>query len=218
MSVARRQDYSPGIDVGVMTGLLLVNLMFQFCPASELGRLAVRTTDNVMEAVDTFLPFDTSVEEQQDEVEEQQDLLNSQIEEVVRDISPDVTINLNSDTLGLSIVDTVEGNPNQLPDGSEGAGPPRFMPAEVFPICTFMPSPTYPEMAKMAGIEGTVTLWVYVNTNGNVEQVQLYMSSEVSSLDEAAMAAAWNTRWTPARNNNISTAVWTTLQYRFQLQ
>jgi protein TonB len=73
-------------------------------------------------------------------------------------------------------------------------------------------------MAKMAGIEGTVTLWVYVTAGGNVEQVQLYASSGVSSLDNAAMNAAWNTRWTPARNNNIPTAVWTTLQYRFQLQ
>jgi TonB family protein len=73
-------------------------------------------------------------------------------------------------------------------------------------------------MARMAGLEGNVTLWVFVNTGGAVEQVQLYSSSGVSSLDQAAMNAAWNTRWTPARNNNVPTAVWTPLQYRFQLQ
>ncbi len=218
MSVARRRNYSPGFDVGLMAGLLLVNLLFQFFPASELGRLAVRTTDGVMEAVDTFLPFDTTVEEQQDQVDEQQQIMESQIEQVVREITPDLIISLSSDTLGLSVVGTVETNPEQLPTGSDEAGPPRFMPVEVFPVCTYMPSPAYPEMARMAGIEGNVTLWVFVNTGGSVEQVQLYSSSGVSSLDQAAMNAAWNTRWTPARNNNVPTAVWTTLQYRFQLQ
>lgn len=218
MSVDRRRNYSPGFDVGLMAGLLLLNLLFQFFPASELGRLAVRTTDGIMEAVDTFLPFDTTVEEQQDQVEEQQQIMESQIEQVVRDITPDVTMSLSSDTLGLSVVGTVETDPGQLPTGSDEAGPPRFMPVEVFPVCTFMPAPNYPEMARMAGIEGNVTLWVFVNTGGSVEQVQLYASSGVSSLDQAAMNAAWNTRWTPARNNNVPTAVWTTLQYRFQLQ
>jgi protein TonB len=217
MSYTKRRSYSPGYDVGLMAGLLILNALFQFIPASELGRLSVRTTDDALEAVEAFLPFDTTVEDQQDQVEDQQQVLENQIEEVIRDIAPDVTISLSSDTLGLSTVGTIETSPDQLPDGAE-AGPPRFMPAEVFPVCTFMPAPAYPEMAKMAGIEGTVTLWVYVTAGGNVEQVQLYASSGVSSLDNAAMNAAWNTRWTPARNNNIPTAVWTTLQYRFQLQ
>lgn len=217
MSYTKRRSYSPGYDIGLLAGLVVINAFFQFVPASELGRLSVRTTDEALEAVDAFLPFDTTVEDQQDRVEDQQQALDNQIEEVIRDISPDVTINLNSDTLGLSTVGTIETNPDNLPDGSE-AGPPRFMPAEVFPVCTFMPAPTYPEMARMAGIEGTVTLWVFVSAGGNVEQVQLYASSGVSSLDEAAMNAAWNTRWTPARNNTVPAAVWTTLQYRFQLQ
>lgn len=217
MSYTKRRSYSPGYDIGLLAGLVILNAFFQFMPASELGRLAVRTNDDVLEAVDAFLPFDTTVEDQQDHVEDQRQELDNEIEDVIRDISPDVTMNLNSDTLGLSTVGTIETNPDQLPDGTE-AGPPRFMPAEVFPVCTFMPAPAYPEMAKMAGIEGTVTLWVFVSAGGNVEQVQLYNSSGVSSLDEAAMNAAWNTRWTPARNNNVAAAVWTTLQYRFQLQ
>jgi protein TonB len=203
--------------VGLLAGLLIINLLFQFFPASEIGRLAVRTTDEMMEAVDSFLPFDPTVEDQQNQVEDQQQAMETQIEEVIRDI-PDATLSLSSDTLGLSSVGTVETGPDHLLTGSaEDAGPPRFMPVEVFPVCSYMPAPTYPEMARMAGVEGTVTLWVYVNTAGAVEQVQLYASSGVGSLDQAALNAAWNTRWTPARNNNIPTAVWTTLQYRFQL-
>jgi protein TonB len=218
MMAVKRRDYSPGFDMGLLAGLITVNLLFQFVPAAGLGRLSVRTTDEIMEAVDTFLPFDSSVDEQQQEVERQQENLENQIEEVIRDISPDVTMNLGTDTLGLSTVGTVETGLTGLPDGPEDAGPPRFMPVEVFPVCNYMPAPDYPEMARMAGIEGTVTLWVYVNASGVVELVRLYNSSGVGSLDEAAEAAAWSTRWTPAKNNGTSTAVWTTLQYRFQLQ
>ncbi len=215
---AKRRDCSPGFDTGLLAGLLAVNILFQFVPAAEMGRLSVRTTDEIMEAVDTFLPFDSSVDEQQQEVERQQETMDNQIEEVIRDITPDVTMNLGTDTLGLSRVVTIETGMTGLPDGPEEAGPPRFMPVEVFPVCNYMPAPDYPEMARMAGIEGTVTLWVYVNASGGVELVRLYNSSGVSSLDEAAETAAWNTRWTPAKNNGVATSVWTTLQYRFQLQ
>jgi outer membrane biosynthesis protein TonB len=40
----------------------------------------------------------------------------------------------------------------------------------------------------------------------------------VNSLDQAAMSAAWNTRWTPAQNNGIPVGVWTTVTYNFSLE
>ncbi len=91
------------------------------------------------------------------------------------------------------------------------------MPAEVFPVCTYQPRPDYPAMAAQAGVEGTVTLWVYVSTGGTVSDVRLYNSSGVNSLDDAALSAAWNTRWTPAQNNGIPVGVWTTLTVNFNL-
>jgi protein TonB len=212
--MTRRSDM--GMEIGLLAGLLVLNLLFQFVPPSDLGRLSSRTFDNTLEAVDAFLPYDSSVEEQQDEVVEEQAAIEEQVEQIVEEI-PDVVIALGPDTVGLSTVGTVEtGITGSGTDPAE-IGPPVFTPVEVFPVCTYMPPPAYPEMARMAGVEGVVTLWIYVDGSGVVREVDLMHGSGVNSLDEAAMAAALNTRWSPARNNNAPVGVWTTLRYVFSL-
>ncbi len=206
-----------GMEIGLLVGLLFINILFQFVPGSELGRLSTRTLDNTMEAVDAFLPYDSSVEDKQDEVIEDEKLMDSQIDEAIQEVTPDIVISLSTDTLGLSSANTIQ---NSLPNGNgsgEEIGPPGFMPAEVFPVCTFMPPPAYPEMARLAGVEGVVTLWVYIDRDGIVQDVQLMNSCGVSSLDEAALSAAVNTRWNSARNNGSPVGVWTTLRYNFSL-
>ena len=136
---------------------------------------------------------------------------------MVEEISQDITLSLDADTTGLETVETIDQGDELEASQSEEMGPPRFMPAEVFPNCTYKPPPGYPDMAAQAGVEGTVTLWVYVASSGSVSDVRLYNSSGVNSLDEAALSAAWNTRWTPAQNNGIPVGVWTTLTYNFVL-
>jgi len=205
-----------GMEIGLLAGLLFINILFQFIPGSELGRLSTRTMDDAMEAVDAFLPYDSSVEEKEDEVIAEQNEMDQQLEQAIEQVTPDVTISLSTDTIGLSSAATIE---NFNPGGgtSEEIGPPGFMPAEVYPNCTFMPPPAYPEMARLAGVEGVVTLWVYIDSEGVIQDVQLMNTSGVSSLDNAALAAVLNTRWTSARNNGIPVGVWTTLLYNFSL-
>lgn len=206
-----------GMEIGLLAGLLLVNILFQFIPGTELGRLSTKTLDDAMEAVDAFLPYDSSVEEKEDEVIEEQALMDTQLEEAIVEITPDVTISLSADTMGLSTVETIENFSQGGIESVEEIGPPGFMPAEIYPNCTFMPPPAYPEIARLAGVEGVVTLWVYIDRDGAVQDIQLMHSSGVSSLDDAALAAAVNTRWTSARNNGLPVGVWTTLRYNFSL-
>ncbi len=205
-----------GMEIGLLAGLLFINILFQFIPGTELGRLSTRTHDDAMEAVDAFLPYDSSVDEKQDEVIEENIAIEEQLEQAIEQVTPDVTISLSTDTTGLSTATTIE---NFNPGGGtpEEIGPPGFMPAEVYPNCTFMPPPAYPEMARLAGVEGIVTLWVYVDSEGTIQDVQLLNTSGVSSLDDAALAAVRNTRWTSAKNNGIPVGVWTTLRYNFSL-
>lgn len=206
------------MDLGLLAALLLLNVLFQFVPATEVGRLSTRTLDGTMEAIDAILPYDASVDEHQDEVIEQQQQLENQIDQAIEDITPDLVISLSADTVGLSTASTVEtGNLHADTHGTSEIGPPSFTPVEVYPVCTYMPTPAYPEMARMAGVEGVVTLWVYVDRDGVVRDVQLMQTSGVSSLDGAALTAAMDTRWNPARNNNVSLGVWTTLRYNFSL-
>lgn len=206
-----------GIELGLLAGLVVLNLLFQFVPSTSLGRLSNRTFDNAMEAVDAFLPYDSSVDEQTEKVIEENTTIENQLEDIIEEVSPELVISLSTDTVGLSTAGTVETGLSAGGSSPEEIGPPVFTPVEIFPVCTYMPPPAYPEMARMAGVEGVVTLWVYVDAQGIVREVELMQGSEVSSLDEAAMSAAMNTGWNPARNNNAPVGVWTTLRYNFSL-
>jgi len=204
-------------DWGTAGALAFAILLFEFAPPSEMGSISTRTSDSEMEAVEADLAFDDTVEEQEEEVQQEQEDMQQAAQDVMEQLQTDVTISLSGDTAGLTSVQTVAQTVEDVGAGSEEMGPPRFMPVEVFPSCTFQPAPEYPEMARMAGVEGTVTLWVYVKPDGTVGDVQLYNSSGVSSLDDAALTAAHRTRWVPAQNNGSPVGVWTTLQYRFTL-
>lgn len=214
----KRTDFrhsSLNFELGVVIGLAILIFFFELIPPGEMGRLSTRTSDSEMEAVETDLAFDDTVEEQEEEVQEEQEDIQQETETMVEEISQ--TLSLDDETIGLDTVSTINQG-DELSDGqSEEMGPPRFMPAEVFPNCTYKPTPDYPSMAAQAGVEGSVTLWVYVSSDGSVSDVRLYNSSGVNSLDEAALSAVWNTRWTPAQNNGIPVGVWTTLTYNFVL-
>ena len=211
-----REKTKLGFEWGIVVALVLMLIFFELIPASELGRLSTRTTDSEMEAVEADIAFDDTVEEQEEEVEEEQEELEQETEEIVEEL--DITLSLSEDST-LQVAMTVEQSEElgQEEDQGEEMGPPRFMAVEVFPVCTYRPTPTYPDLARQAGVEGVVTLWIYVNADGTVADVQLYNSSGVNSLDEAAMSAAWNTRWSPARNNGQPVGVWTSLSYNFEL-
>lgn len=203
-------------DWAIAGAISAVIILLELMPANEMGRLSTRTSDTEMEAVEADIAFDEAVEEQQEEVQQQQEEMQQAADQMIEDLQTDVTMSLSTDTIGLSSVTTVAQGLEDIGQGGD-MGPPRFMPAEVFPSCTFQPAPAYPEMARMAGVEGTATLWVFVKADGTVGDVQLYNSSGVASLDDAALAAAPRTRWVPASNNGLPVGVWTTLQYRFSL-
>jgi TonB family protein len=213
-----RRRSSLGMEWGIVTGLAILLVFFELVPASEIGRLSTRTTDSEMEAVEADIAFDDTVEEQEEEVEQEMEEIEQETQDLVQELQTDVTISLSEDTTGLATAETV-AQTEELGDvgQDDSTGPPRFMPVEVAPVCTYRPTPAYPDMAAQAGVEGVVTLWVYVRTDGSVADVQLYNSSGLSSLDQAALSAAWNTRWTPAQNNGMAVGVWTTLQYSFVL-
>lgn len=210
-----REQSALGFEWGIVVALALMLIFFEFIPASQLGRLSTRTSDSEMEAVEADIAFDDTVEEQEEEVQDEQEELEQETEELVEEL--DITLSLSEDST-LQVAMTVEQS-DELgqEEQTEEMGPPRFMAVEVAPVCTYRPTPTYPDLARQAGVEGVVTLWIYVNADGTVADVQLYNSSGVNSLDEAAMSAAWNTRWSPARNNGQPVGVWTALSYNFEL-
>ena len=75
--------------------------------------------------------------------------------------------------------------------------------------------PEYPEVARKAGIEGHVTVYVLIDRNGRVEQVGKVLGPEV--FHEAARAAAAQWEFTPAIQNDKPVRVWVSLPFKFQL-
>ena len=77
-------------------------------------------------------------------------------------------------------------------------------------------NPVYPELAKKAGIEGTVVVKVLVNTKGDVEQVEILKSHPL--LDESAIEAARQFKFKPAKQRDKFVKVWVSIPFNFKLK
>lgn len=75
--------------------------------------------------------------------------------------------------------------------------------------------PVYPEIARKAGITGTVQVEVLVNKRGLVEAIGRVIGSEV--FHDAAKKAAAQWTFSPAIQNDKPVKVWVMLPFRFQL-
>lgn len=77
----------------------------------------------------------------------------------------------------------------------EGRGVPVTPPRVVSAV-----QPKYPSSARSAGIEGVVGVKMLVNASGKVENAYVVRSSGNAALDEAAVAAVYKWRFSPAKD------------------
>lgn len=75
--------------------------------------------------------------------------------------------------------------------------------------------PEYPEMARRAGIEGTVTLKVLVNEKGAVDSVEVIDGPP--AFRKNSVQAAKSTVFKPAKYNDRAVACWVIMPFRFKL-
>lgn len=76
--------------------------------------------------------------------------------------------------------------------------------------------PAYPELARQVKIEGTVVMEAILDRSGRVDQLRLVKS--VPMLDQAALDAVRQWRYTPSVLNGQPVAVLMTVTIRFTLQ
>jgi len=87
--------------------------------------------------------------------------------------------------------------------------PPRPI-ADVFP--------EYPVGEKKRGTQGEIELTLLVDDNGRVQNVQVLRNTTQSlACEEAAVQAAYQTRFMPARSGQEPVAVWIHKTYKFSL-
>lgn len=91
----------------------------------------------------------------------------------------------------------------------------EFVPYDEPPVVVTRVVPEYPDIARDAGVEGTVQLRLLVGKDGRVKDV--HVDRSVPMLDEAAVAAARQWVFTPALASGHPVTVWVAVPVRFSL-
>ena len=91
----------------------------------------------------------------------------------------------------------------------------EYVAFEKAPELVSMNPPNYPEIAREAGVEGTVLVRVLVGDDGFVKDMKIIQS--VPMLDDAAVEAAWTAVFKPALQKDRPVAVWMVIPIEFNL-
>jgi protein TonB len=94
--------------------------------------------------------------------------------------------------------------------------PPDFVPVEKQPSPIKNPAPAYPEIARRAGVEGTVWVKIWVDKEGKAKKAQV-IKSDAELFNQNAIDAALQWTFTPAVMNNGPVAVWVSIPFKFKL-
>jgi len=138
------------------------------------------------------------------------------------EISPEATIASQTELQQVGPV----GDPNASGSGpvaiqndvkiEDDGPPPDFVPVEKQPVPVKNPAPAYPEIARRAGVEGTVWVKIWVDKEGRAKKAQI-IKSDAELFNQAAIDAAMQWVFTPAVMNNGPVAVWVSIPFKFKL-
>ena len=123
------------------------------------------------------------------------------------EVADDVEI---ADTL-MDINDAIMSSMPVYDSGDEG-----FVASSENPQIIHWQKPDYPEMARMAKIEGTVIVKVLVGPDGLVKDAQIVQGVN-PSLNQAALSAARRCKFIPGKQRNIPVKAWMALPFAFRL-
>jgi protein TonB len=76
----------------------------------------------------------------------------------------------------------------------------------------------YPQELKEAGIQGVVSVWIYIDELGRVRDARLKESSGYLAFDEAADKVVRLMSFEPARKGNAAIPVWIPMSINFRSQ
>lgn len=105
----------------------------------------------------------------------------------------------------------------------EETSPPPFIPHDVPPrlinpgdVRDFLEA-FYPPELRLAGVDGRVMLWLYVDRRGNVTKLRVRDSSGTEGFDQLAQSAARIMRFRPAVSGDRTVGVWVAQPLQFQI-
>jgi protein TonB len=111
--------------------------------------------------------------------------------------------------------DRIEDVPPPPPPPSEQAQ--EFYAFDEPPVLIKFVNPRYPDLARQAGIEGTVLLNVLVGDDGKVIQVGVIQSDVTPAMEKAAIEAAKQFMFKPAKQRTVPVKARVAIPIRFKL-
>lgn len=131
-------------------------------------------------------------------------------------------------SLAFSSCGNHSGNPGNNPHANAAVGnsaqPPDSIIVDSQPVPQNTVQPHYPDIARKAGIEGTVWLRVLVSDKGVVKDVNVLRVNSnakngepATTLQDAAIDAVQNWTFTPAMLNGKPVQVWVAIPFHFKL-
>ncbi len=134
------------------------------------------------------------------------------------------SIPVETDDEDISDEVTIEETEVTLEPLNELPPPPPPEEEEVFeffavsekPVIIRKEKPVYPDLARKAGIEGTVVVTVTIGKTGKVEDARILKS--IPMLDAAALAAARKCTFKPAKQRDKFVRVKMNIPFRFKLK
>jgi protein TonB len=163
-----------------------------------------------------FQPYQLQAEEEFEVVEVQPDV---EIPEKPKEPTPPPIPNPIPDENGID--ETPENVPDEwkdvpVPPRAETT-PPPFIIYDQMPEPEYIAKPVYPALAREAGIEGTVTLKVRIGLDHRVREAIVIDSDVTPAMERAAIEAALQCRYKPARQGMTEVEVWVPIIIHFRL-
>ncbi len=194
--------YGVRLRVGIFSSVVIFAMLFVFIPYSEPQPYELKRD---IATIIEFIP--TEIDRIDEPPPEDRP-------SVVAEAADQVT-----DETQVTIADTdLRENPIRItPVGPDIEIVPYYK-LEVKPKPVYSAVPEYPPLPLKAGIEGTTVVKMLVDVDGRVIDVKILKSSGNQSLDQAAIAAAMKSTFTPARQRDKLVRVWVARPVRFQLK
>ncbi len=190
------------LRAGMFTSLVIFTMLFALVPYHapepyELNENIVRINDTVFTALDPIIEPPDDDDRPKVAVEADPEYADSAV-------------------LTIAPSDFVENPITDRPKGPDIEVVPYYR-LEVKPTLVTSTRPVYPDLARRAGIEGVTAVKMLVDTDGSVIKVEIIKSSGNALLDQAAVTAARQHRFTPARQRDRLVRVWISRQFTFRL-
>ncbi|NIO00904.1 MAG: TonB family protein [Candidatus Latescibacteria bacterium] len=193
-------NYSKYIRYSIVGALIIHFIIFFFSPPFEFK--PYRLKEERFEVVD--LPQNIEIPPPPQEVA----LPKVPVEAVEGEEDADKEI-------GPTTFDTFEELPP--PPAPSSGKAEMFLAFDEPPMLQYYESPKYPQLAREAGIEGTVSVKVLVGEDGKVLDAVVLSSDVTPDMERAAIEAAKKCRFKPAKQRTVPVKAHVMIPFQFKL-